>query len=606
MKSRTTILVLLFLAIGFAGRAVLKTQDMPLAAYAEKTAADDVSQKPTLVDSHIPVPDEDYKKAVEEVANTEVNRHKIGPYLTIAQYRYNHSNYDEALKIYQKILLSTNKAVVLAQAQYMVGEVYYQKKGYLPSLAAFQSVIQKYPKSSYASQARQMMEFMLANSLSLSDLQDFTTNYPDSPLKCSALFYLGSREAQSGKQSQAVEHLTEFTQNCPRHPSVEAAQLMLQPLQSQQEGRSWKIGVLVPLTGRFKSFGETVLNGVKLAVSQANQAGGSRKAMVLSVRDTAGSSLQAVKVFKELINDDSLDAIIGPVAPSEIDAVAPLANDQKITLICPAASRDGLSSLGPFIFSNSMTNEMQGRAIAKFAVDHLGIKRFGILSPSDGYGETLSDAFQKTVESMGATVLAAETYPAGSTDFKKQLITLGGQDPDSAKEATRDNNRRLDELKYAIGKEVGKIRLRTGASGDLNVALAPLVEGLTNTACPSIAKDVNAAVQTALKKQTGFTVRSEDLVQQALTRLPAEFKGNTTEVSADHWGEIADDMQASLVVTGRIVEIDPPNDWDTNPNWNLVMTIQAFQMSSKLGAFTKNLSGPPAMQLIQVSGHSEG
>jgi ABC-type branched-subunit amino acid transport system substrate-binding protein len=358
--------------------------------------------------------------------------------------------------------------------------------------------------------------------------------------------------------------------------------------------------VLVPRTGRFKGFGDSVLNVVTLAIEQANQVGGLKKPMSVMVRDTAGDPMQAVKVFQDLTADDSLDAVIGPVVGNEIDSVAPLDNQKRITLLSPSISKDGMSALGPYIFSNSMTNEMQGRAIAKYAVEHLGYKRFAMLAPDDGYGETLADAFQKTVVSMGATVTNSETYTPSVTDFQKQLIALGGQNPQSSKENDLENNRRMDELKYAIGKEIGKILLKAKeavtdsapvSAPTPAIAFAPFIEGLTNTTCPSVVKSVNDDIQGFLKAQTDYVVRNTDLIQQAMTRLPVEFKGTTLPVNADQWTEIAPDMQASLVIAGRVVETNPPNDWSDHPTFDFIVGFDAFQLDPKKNAFVKIYQG---------------
>ena len=182
--------------------------------------------------------------------------------------------------------------------------------------------------------------------------------------------------------------------------------------------------------------------------------------------------------------------------------------------------------------------------MALYAVNRLGFKRFGILAPDDNYGQTLADSFQKTVEAVGGTVTASQTYPPGFTDYKKQLMAMGGQDPESTKENEREKTRRLEELKYNISKEIGKILLKardvSGASGaeataTPSIALVPFVEALSNTACPSQVKDVMAAAKASLD-QGDFTVRNDDLVKQAMTRLPVEFKGNTREVTAEQWG----------------------------------------------------------------------
>jgi len=586
-------LVILLMA-GCGGREMVKTGGNPPVVAA--TPAPSGPKAPSLVDLRTPVTDADYQQAMAAVGSSEVDRHNADQFLTIAQYQYNHGNLTDALKTYQRTLLATNASTQGDKAQYMVGQIYYEKQDFLPALASFQNVLAKYPQSPYATQGRQMMDFMLSFSLNLDDLKSYVNNYPDSPLQCSALFQLGSHEAQAGIQNDAIGHLNQFVQQCPQHPSVSAAQLLLQSLQSQSQGKTWKIGVMIPRTGRFQVFGDSVLNGISLAVEQANQSGGSKKHMDVVVEDTGSEGIKAVTEFQDMVKDDSLDAIIGPVAPADIQAVAALANERHISMICPAASREGLSTLGPYLFSNSMTNEMQGKAIAKYAVEHLGFKRFAILSPDDLYGQTLSESFQKTVQSMGASVVASDTYVPGSTDFKAPLVDLGGQDPESSKENDRENARRLEELKYAISKEIGKIFLKvkdlSTASGVAPTttpvaAFAPMVESLSNTVCPSIVKDIDEAVKDSVVTQTGFTFRTDDIIKQSLQRLPIELQGTTMTATADQWGEVAQDMQASLIITGHILEPAPENDWSTHPAWDYNVHFEAFFEDPKSNAMVK-------------------
>ncbi|HUO58640.1 MAG TPA: penicillin-binding protein activator [bacterium] len=598
MKSSRWIVLSALFVLGCGGREAVKTQFTTTPASAQVAAAPPTGpQAPALAGLRNPVSDQDYKSAVESIGSAEASVHNIDDYLTVAQYQYNRSNLTEALKTYQKVLLVPNASYQMDKAQYMVGQIYYDKRDYLSSLAAFQSVLQKYPKSNYVGQSRQMMQFILSYSLGLEDLRSYVANYPNSPVNCFALFQLGSREAQAGMNSDAIDQLNAFAQRCPQDPSLAQAQMLLQSLQGQQQGKTWKIGVLAPRTGRFKAFGDSVVNGITLALEQAKTAVGIRKPISVVVRDTAGDSLQAIKQFQALTQDGSLDALIGPVVASELAGVAPLANQQRVALISPTGSRDGISTLGPYLFSNSMTNEMQGRAAAKYAMEKLGLRKFAILAPDDGYGETLADAFQKAVTSAGGSVVYSETYVPNSTDFKKQLIDLGGMDPESLKENDRENVRRMEELKFALKKEAGKALLKgrdniaahPGAAPAETPAVAffPLVEGLTNTACPSIVKEVNDAVREGLKGQTDFILRSDDLVQQAMTRMPPDAKGTTLPVSADQWTDIAQDLGVSMIVTGRVIETNPPNDWSTHPTWDFSIEIEAFQMAFKKNAMVR-------------------
>ena len=192
-----------------------------------------------------------------------------------------------------------------------------------------------------------MMDFILSYSLKVDDLKNYVAHYPNSPLICTALFQLGSRESQAGQPTGAQEHLNQFVQQCPQHESVGSAQLLLQSLQNYPQANSWKVGVLIPKTGRYKGLGLSALNGIMMALEQANLSGGSRKPTSLVVRDTAGNAIQAVKEFQDLCKDNTLDAVIGPMVPAEIAAVAPLACQQHITLITPSVSPEDMYSLGP-------------------------------------------------------------------------------------------------------------------------------------------------------------------------------------------------------------------------------------------------------------------
>ena len=596
MKIQVSLLLVgAFFLAGCGGREVIKPGGGPQAV-ATPTPKPNGPQAPALVDVKTPVSDADYQDAVSLTGGAEASRRNVESYLTIAQYQYNHANLAEALKSYQKILLVGSASSQPDRAQYMVGQIYYDKQDYLPALSAFQNVLTQYPKSAFAGQSRQMMDFILQYSLSLDDLKRYVVNYPDSPLQCSALFQLASHEVQEGMQTEAVDHLNKFLEQCPQHPMAAQAQLLLQAQQSQALGKTWKIAVMAPLTGAYAPFGQSVVNGVKLAIEQANQAGGSKKHMSIVIEDTGSDGLKAVTEFQDLVKDDSLDAIIGPVAPRDIEAVAALANEHRVTMICPATSRDGLSTLGPYIFSNCMTNEMQGRAMAKYAIEHLGFKKFAILSPDDPYGQTLAGAFKKAAESMGTTVTAWETYQLPSTDFKQQLMDLGGQDPEACKNNDRENARRLQELNYNISKEMGKIFLKVKDLSDSSgvvgaatpvAAYAPMVEGLSNTICPSVAQDVDAAVRDAFKTQAGVAFRSDDLVKQSMSRLPIELKGTTLTATADQWNEVAQDLQATLLITGHIVEPTPQNDWTAHSTWDYNVHFEAFWINPKTGNMEK-------------------
>merc|ERR1711969_532106 len=96
----------------------------------------------------------------------------------------------------------------------------------------------------------------------------------------------------------------------------------------------------------------------------------------------------------------------------------------------PTASSSGLAELSPYVFRNVATRELQGKYIAEYAVNSLGLRRFVILHPSEEFGFELTDVFVKEVESLGGEVVSVIPYERSQTDFKKQIHEMGGIDDD--------------------------------------------------------------------------------------------------------------------------------------------------------------------------------
>lgn len=85
-----------------------------------------------------------------------------------------------------------------------------------------------------------------------------------------------------------------------------------------------KIGLIAGLSDRGSDFGESVRNGVILAIEQQNQAGGiNGRKIELVVRDDGQDKAVATKAAEELISLRP-DIIIGPVTSSMATVIMPL------------------------------------------------------------------------------------------------------------------------------------------------------------------------------------------------------------------------------------------------------------------------------------------
>ncbi len=67
-----------------------------------------------------------------------------------------------------------------------------------------------------------------------------------------------------------------------------------------------KIGLMVPLTGEYKSIGKSILNATKLAINKINNDN-----VLIVPKDTKGNPEITLKVAKEL-RDNDVQIVIGP------------------------------------------------------------------------------------------------------------------------------------------------------------------------------------------------------------------------------------------------------------------------------------------------------
>lgn len=174
-----------------------------------------------------------------------------------------------------------------------------------------------------------------------------------------------------------------------------------------------KIGVLLPLSGRYASLGERSLAGIKLALD--------RSGVELVVRDTGGESQNARAAIDELAAMPEIRAVIGPLRSQEAQTVSPRAERAGLPMFSLAQNK---SPSGRYVLQTAMTFEMQAAQLADYAINAAGMRTFGVLFPRDAYGMALSDAFKEEARRRGGRVVGAVAYEPGAQEFSIEILTL--------------------------------------------------------------------------------------------------------------------------------------------------------------------------------------
>jgi ABC-type branched-subunit amino acid transport system substrate-binding protein len=182
-----------------------------------------------------------------------------------------------------------------------------------------------------------------------------------------------------------------------------------------------RIGVLLPLSGKYENFGKRVQRSVELAFQSSTDE--QSKSFELIPVDSGDSAESHEIALKKLVEEQEVIAVIGPLLGKHLDSLRSKAAFYQIPLISVAQVQ---GEADPQIFSCSISTQDQAARIARYAVQTLGLTRFAILGPDNKAGEEMAHAFWSELERLNAEVRAFELYDPDLTDFREPVDkTLG-------------------------------------------------------------------------------------------------------------------------------------------------------------------------------------
>lgn len=191
-------------------------------------------------------------------------------------------------------------------------------------------------------------------------------------------------------------------------------------------GEVIKIGHYASMSGGTANFGQSSDKGSRLAVAEANAAGGVLgKQLELITEDTRSQSTEARTSALKLIQQDKVVALLGEVASSNSIAAAPEAQKAQIPMVSPASTNPEVTQKGDYIFRICFIDPFQGEVMAKFAHNSLGKKTAAIFTDvKSAYSVGLAQYFKETFVSLGGQVVSEEAYSQGDIEFKAQLTKI--------------------------------------------------------------------------------------------------------------------------------------------------------------------------------------
>lgn len=294
-------------------------------------------------------------------------------------------------------------------------------------------------------------------------------------------------------------------------------------------GDDIKIGVIMSLTGTTSTaeFGESAVQGIKLAVKEYNAAKGYKGQPVkLVIYDDEANPTRAVELMTRLITVDMVIMTMGTVSSGNVMAfehlnqmhhIPHMAGPSAASIITERYKNEAKN----YIFRCSLRQEDQVTAIADYAVK---FKKLGLIHSTTGYGQTAKEQIVAGLKQRNRAFDVIEVYTLGSNDATPQMLKM----KNAGVETLVIN---MEEAEVVV-KACNKLNYKPNFVADwgsstqsiFNLIGKDLIQGLKMSYALDLSQKQSAAADAKFRKEYGkeYTMPISALLHYDGTRLLLE------------------------------------------------------------------------------------
>ena len=179
-----------------------------------------------------------------------------------------------------------------------------------------------------------------------------------------------------------------------------------------------RIGVLLPLTGKGKSYGKALKNAALLAMEDLAD-----ENFVLQFYDTESTPRGAKLAAKEALKED-VKLIVGPLFSSSVKAIYPYVRDKGINIISFSTDTEVLNK---GVFTLGLLVRGQIERVMSYAKAK-NYSKYALLVPDTKTGHSVAIDAINYAKRLDAKVVRIGFYDSNSNDFSKIVKDLTNYD----------------------------------------------------------------------------------------------------------------------------------------------------------------------------------
>jgi branched-chain amino acid transport system substrate-binding protein len=188
-----------------------------------------------------------------------------------------------------------------------------------------------------------------------------------------------------------------------------------------------RLTAVLPLSGEFANYGESIRKGVELAYEELREDGGAAH-LDLQVVDSTGDPAQARELTRQGFEDGAV-AVLGGVTAAEAAAMIEAAEAADRVLLSPSVTASALSEASRNFYRLAPSDVVSGNTMADFAFRRLKVATAVVVAESPLYARGVAQGFRPTFENLGGEVVAALVL--GAADLSEALAQAVSHEPDA-------------------------------------------------------------------------------------------------------------------------------------------------------------------------------
>jgi branched-chain amino acid transport system substrate-binding protein len=256
-----------------------------------------------------------------------------------------------------------------------------------------------------------------------------------------------------------------------------------------------RLGLLVPRSGAGASLGEALIPVVEASITTINVAGGFNDRNVeLVIRDEGSDTATALAAVERLVDEDDVDAIIGPLSSNVALGILPSLTRGEVGVCSPAATSALLNNFpdrGLFV-RTAPTDALLAQAMSQ-SIAQTGQSSTALAFPDDRYGRRMASELRRYLGLQGISITDEVPYSTADESYTDEFEGISDEARVLALVANQESGARF--LNSALTSSTIQTIVLNDALADVPLPNDSALDRLSDVTILGVAHDVTIGFQ---------------------------------------------------------------------------------------------------------------